>query len=147
MLVPWKALNGTHRRIVQCAQGSERKRRRLAVDEEREVTSRAFSAYGLPLYMVTSFKYLGRVISAVENVKNLSRERKVWSRMLRFLSREGAVPRLFGFFFKAVIQAVLIFGAETWEVTPHRGKALMGFQTQVARRLTGWLPQRTRYRR
>ena len=97
--------------------------------------------------MVTSFKYLGRVISAVENVKNLSRERKVWSRMSRFLSREGAVPRLFGFFFKAVIQAVLIFGAETWEVTPHRGKALMGFQTQVARRLTGWLPQRTRYRR
>ena len=27
MLVPWKALNGTHRRTAQCNRGAERKRR------------------------------------------------------------------------------------------------------------------------
>ena len=47
-----------------------------------------------------------------------------------------------GFFFKAVVQAVLLFGTETWVVTPHMGRVLGGFQDHVARRLTGRLPQR-----
>ena len=59
------------------------------------------------------------------------------------LSREGETPRVSGFFFKAMIQAVLLFGAETWVVTPCMGKALGGFQTQVERRLTGQIPWRT----
>ena len=47
-----------------------------------------------------------------------------------------------GFFFKAVAQAVLLFGSETCVTTPRIGKALGGFQDQVARRMTGRLPQR-----
>ena len=49
------------------------------------------------------------------------------------------MPRVSVFFFRAVVQAVLLFGSETWVVTPRTGKALGGFQTQVARRLTGRL--------
>ena len=45
-----------------------------------------------------------------------------------------------GFFFKALVQAVLVFGSETWVVTPHMGRALGEFQDQEARRLTGRLP-------
>ena len=48
MLVPWKALNVTHRNTKQCTQGAERKRRKLAAEEEREFTTRDFSAYGRP---------------------------------------------------------------------------------------------------
>ena len=33
-------------------------------------------------------------------------------------SREGEEPRVSVFFFKVVAQAVLLFGAETWVVTP-----------------------------
>ena len=62
--------------------------------------------------------------------------------MARILRREGAEPRVSGFFFKAVVQAVLLFGTETWVVTPHMGRVLGGFQDHVARRLTGRLPQR-----
>ena len=68
MLVLWKTLNGTHRCTEQCTRGEERKRRRLAAEEDREVTARAFSAYGHPLEMLTFFKYLGRVISEAEDV-------------------------------------------------------------------------------
>ena len=53
IMVPRKALNGTHRRTSQCTWGAEQKRQRLAAEEEREVTTRSFSSYGLPLYMVT----------------------------------------------------------------------------------------------
>ena len=62
MLAPWKSLNGTHRRTANCNRGTERKRQILAAEEEREVTTRDFSAYGILLEMVTSFRYLGRVI-------------------------------------------------------------------------------------
>ena len=47
--------------------GVECKRWELAAEEERAVTSRVFSAYGRPLYMVTSFRYLGRVILAAND--------------------------------------------------------------------------------
>ena len=62
MLMPLKALNGTHRRMSQCTWVADQKRRRSAAEEEREVTARDFSAYGSPLEMLTSFKYLGWVI-------------------------------------------------------------------------------------
>ena len=75
--------------------------------------------------------------------KKLSWARKVWSRMSRILRREGSVPRVSGFFFKDMVQAVLLFGAENWVVAPRMGKALGGFQTQVKRRLMGRLLWRT----
>ena len=118
MLVPWRSLNGQHKCTSQYKKGAEQKRWRLEAEEERAITSRAFSAHGQPLDMVTSFRYLGRLISAAENdwpavVNNLSRARGVWRSMTRILSREGAQPRVSGFFFKAVVQAVLLFGSET----------------------------------
>ena len=48
--------------------------------------------------------------------------------MMRILSREGAEPRVSVFFFKAVVQAVLLFGEETWVVTPCMVIFLGGFQ-------------------
>ena len=95
-----------------------------------------------------SFRYLVLVISAADEewpavVGNLSRERAVWRSMTRILIREVAAPRVSGFFFKSMVQVMLIFGAETWVVTPRIGKALGVFQAQVERRLTGWLPWRT----
>ena len=68
--------------------------------------------------MVTSFKYLGRVISAADNdcpklVRNLAKARVVWWRLTQILRREGAVPQVSGFFFKSVVHSVLLFGAET----------------------------------
>ena len=62
---------------------------------------------------------------------------------MRILSREGAAPQVYGFFFKAVVQALLLFGSETWVVTPRTDKALDRFQAQVARRLMGRLLWRT----
>ena len=66
MLVLWRSLNGMHWKTAQRKRGLDMNRRRLAAEEEQEVTSRAFSAYGHPLEMVNSFQYLGRVISAVD---------------------------------------------------------------------------------
>ena len=67
MLVPWMSLNVLHNGTAQCKKGGDRKRRILAADEARGVTSREFSAYRFSLDMVTSFKYLGGVLSVADD--------------------------------------------------------------------------------
>ena len=42
-----------------------------------------------------------------------------------------------GVFFKALVQAVLIFGLERWAMTLRMGRSLGSFQHMVARRITG----------
>ena len=49
----------------------------------------------------------------------------------------GSVPEGVGTFFKAVTQAVLFGGAETWVLQPSMERALSIFQHRVVRRLTG----------
>ena len=49
MLVPWRALKGGHHATVQCTKGPELKRCRMVEAELREITERAFGAYGKPL--------------------------------------------------------------------------------------------------
>ena len=73
--------------------------------EKRKVTARAFSAYGRPLEMVNSFKFLGRVISATDDdwpevVINLACEKTVCRRMSGILSREGGSATVVWMLFK-----------------------------------------------
>ena len=100
-------------------------------------TSRVFSAYGCTLEMVPYFKYLGRVLLAADYywpavIRNLMKARVVWRGMTQILSREGARPRVSIFFLEAVVQLVLLFGAEPWVVTPRMGRFMGGFQDQVS---------------
>ena len=57
------------------------------------------------------------------------------------LTHDGAEPRTAAVFYKAVVQSVLLYGCETWVVTPAVLKALSGFHHKVARRLSGCLPR------
>ena len=73
---------------------------------------------------MTAFNYLGCISAAsgdyrLEVVGNLRKERKKCVRMLRILRKEEAYARMSGTFFKDVVEVVLIFGYETWVLTPH----------------------------
>ena len=76
---------------------------------------------------------------------NLEKARKSWGGLQGILSREGATKRVSGKFFKAVVQQLLLFGAETWVVSPMMERALSSFIHGAARRLTGRQPRRGRY--
>ena len=114
----------------------------------RDSTERAFEAYGKPLETVSTFKYLGRVMTAGDDdwpavAGNLVKARKSWGSLSRILSREGADKRVSVNFSKAVVQAVLLFGAETWVLTLRIERALESFQNGAALRITGRQPQRS----
>ena len=60
--------------------------------------------------MVTSFRYLGRVISVADDncpevIRNMEKARAVWSNMMNILSREGARTWFYRFFFIAIVQS------------------------------------------
>ena len=74
-------------------------------------------------------------------IRNLRKARKSWDRLSRILGREGSSPRVSGMLFKEVVQAVIIFGAEAWVMTPHIGRYLGGLQHRVAQRITGRQPR------
>ena len=57
----------------------------------------------------------------------------------------GADLMVSGYLSKAVLQAVLLFGAETSVLTPMMERALSSFQNRVARRLIRRQPSRRGY--
>ena len=94
MMVPWGYLNGSHKNTVQYKNVVDQKRHSLAVEEAMAATSRASSAYGRPLEMVWSFKFLGRVLLAADDdwplvIHNLLKARTVWQIILVSWSGRG----------------------------------------------------------
>ena len=76
------------------------------------------TAYGIPLALVIYFKYIGRVISAVDEnwqelVNNLHRARQKWARLTRVLIWKGADARTSCQIYLAVVQSVILYGSET----------------------------------
>ena len=71
-----------------------------------------------------------------EVVGTLRKAQKSCERMASILGWEGTFPRVLGVLFKAVVQAVLLFGSETWVLTPRMGRALRSFHHRVTRRIT-----------
>ena len=103
---------------------------------------RDFEAYRELINNSTEFKYLGRLLTAgdddwMELVGNLGKAQRSWGRLSRVLGQEGADPKVSRMLYTAVAQAVLLFGAKTWVLTPRMEKALDSFQSRVARKTTG----------
>ena len=86
-----------------------------------------------------------RVLAADNNewtevVRNLLRSRHKWMRPTWLLSREGADAGTLGHIYLAVVQLVLLYGSETWVLTPHMHRMWNGFHHRVACILTGRQP-------
>ena len=129
MLVPRKALNGLQTTSAQCVKEAERKIFQMTV-EIREIAERAFQSYGRPLDMVSYFKYLGHILTDLDDnwlsvVGNLWKARNIWPRLLIIMGREGAINRLSGILFKAVVQAVFFWDGYVGDEPP-QGPAYVG---------------------
>jgi hypothetical protein len=95
-----------------------------------------FSVHGEALERVEVFKYLGRLpaqddddIQAIR--AQLRKARGTWARVGQVLRAENVPPRVA----KAVVQAVLLYGSETWVLSTAALASLEGFHIRAAYRM------------
>ncbi len=91
------------------------------------------------------FKYLGRLLAYNNNDSqavrgNLKKARGIWVRLSRMMRAENASPRVCSMFYKATVQSILLFGSETWNLSPVSLKSLEGFHIQAAWCMAGKRP-------
>ena len=99
-----------------------------------------FTVHGDVLERVEVFRYLGRLLSQddddVRTVRSqLCKARGTWARVGQVLRRENAPPRVSAKFYKAIVQSVLLYGSETWVLSPAVLARLEGFHTRAAYRM------------
>ena len=68
-------------------------------------------------------------------VANIWKDCSRWARFSSIWWREGADPQTCGNFYKAVVQATLLFGSDTWVITPSIGRNLGALLHRVTRHL------------
>jgi exonuclease III len=139
MFVPLSALI-SHPLSDRCISGTERKRKRLQEIANVETQNTSFVVGETELEAVDSFRYLGRPLVADSSDwlavnYNIKRARGRWAQVSRVLTKQQITPRTAGFFYKAVVQSVLLYGCETWSLSKQSISALEGFHNQIARKI------------
>ena len=89
-----------------------------------------------------TFKNIGRILNRSDDKwpavrRNVGKAHRVWSRLGKLLRREGADPQISEMFYLAVLQAVLLFGAETWVLLTEMSRKLEGLHVGFLRQVTG----------
>jgi hypothetical protein len=109
---------------------------------KKTVAETVFTVNGNPIKNVPEFKYLGRMVEKGDDDwpavnRNLKRARMAWGRLSRILSKEGTCSKSMASVYKAVVQAVLLYGSESWVLSLAMEKKLETFHRSCARFITG----------
>ena len=111
-----------------------------SLQDKAEMVS--FQANGKTLEKVRRFRYLGRIISDDDDDTEcinaqLKSARQRWNCIARILKREGANSKCMAKFYLTVVQAVLLYGADTWVVSKRNMGKLRSFHLRAIRHMTG----------
>ena len=123
-----------------CREGRGRRRQLEAAVASAHALRQTFAVGEDVLERVEVFKYLGRLLSMDDNDAQavraqLRKARKVWARVGTVLKGEHASPKVCAKFYRAVVQAVLLYGSETWNLSAASLKRLEGFNIRCAWRM------------
>jgi hypothetical protein len=139
-------LAGGHTETVLCKQETKRNKQKMRDLQCIRALIRTFTIQNQPIETLTSFQYLGRIITSMDSDWeaarfNLNKARNRWMTISRVLARASAFPRISALFYKATVQTVLLYGSETWVITDEILQLLTSFHHSIARRLTGRFPR------
>ena len=131
-----------HLATRSCKDGTVKRQllRRAKLQEQAQKV--VFKVDGRDLKRSHRFKYLGRILDEDDDdehaaLRQLHRAREKWGRLGAVLRGQNASARTRGYFYKAIIQAVLLYGSETWTISERVLKLFRSFHHRVARHLTG----------
>ena len=99
-----------------------------------------FTVNGLPLEQVTTFRYLGRVLSDDDSdltayMQNIARARAKWAQLRRVLRADGIKKKTCSRLYLVIVSAILLYGSETWVITARMRQLLTTFHIKVARQI------------
>lgn len=129
-----------HRRTQYCKRMTERNGMLFLRSAHEVLQTTDFRVSGTAVESVPSFKYLGRQLTNTNDdwlavCYNIKKAKTQWGRVRRILKLETSSTRVMGNFYKAVVQSVLLFGAETWVLPNTMLRKLEAFHNQVARHI------------
>jgi hypothetical protein len=135
------ALSERHRNSKTCALGQTRRERRQQQLTNEIGESTTIYVNGTAIENVNSFRYLGRILTTDGNdnlamAYNLQKAKKSWRRIQTILLHQGASPKTSSNFYKAVVQAILLYASETWNITDQQLTSLNGFHNKVTRHIS-----------
>jgi hypothetical protein len=99
-----------------------------------------FYVEGEVLEKVESFCYLGRILAQddedVRAVRSqIKKARGTWARVGQVLQADNTPPKVSAMFYKAVVQLVLLYGSDSWNLTKTALAWLEGFHIRAAYRM------------
>jgi hypothetical protein len=115
----------------------ERKLQRESVVHSALALHRQFLVHRDMLEHIEVFKYLGRLLVQDDNNAQAIRQQLqkawgVWAHVGQVLRGENTAPRIAAKSYKAVVQAILLYGSKTWNLTNSALARLKGFHVCVA---------------
>jgi hypothetical protein len=135
-----------HVHTQHCKAGVKRRRQRVLAREIGRANERVFTVNGEALERVFSYCYLGRPLAGNNSdwpalFRNVKKAKMKWGQIARPLIKTGIRMRIVGLFYKAIVQAVLLYGCETWVITPDMLRVLESFHNRTARRIANMMPR------
>ena len=112
-----------------------RRRENVVLREKQAVAEKIkIKVYGKEIERVKELKYLGRIFTEDDDDSRsieiqLKRARNWWNSIAKILKREGANAWMMGRFYVAIVQAVLLYGSDSWSVTEQDWKSSGGSTT------------------
>lgn len=138
------ALRNGHQATRLCWTGNARKAKCELLEQNFHANTHVFCIYGELLQAVQQFRYLGRPITSSDDDwmavhQNLSQVQQWWGYLNCVLTWDRASPWVSGMFYKATVQAILLYSLETWTIIQAMLKALQGFHNRVKHRIASMM--------
>ncbi len=126
-----------HINTKECRVGMARQHHRDMAVRSALALRQQFMVHGDVLERVEVFRYLGRLLlqddGNVQAVQSqLCKARGTWARIGQVLRQESAPPQAGVKLYKAIVQSVLLYGSETWVLSPAVMARLEGFHIRAA---------------
>jgi hypothetical protein len=129
-----------HINTKECRVGTERQHQWDMAVQSALALRQQFTVHGDVLEWVEVFRYLGCLLlqddDDIQAVRSqLCKARRTWARVGQVLRKENTPPRVSTKFYKAIVQSGLLYGSETWVLSPAVMARLEGFHICVAYRM------------
>ena len=129
-----------HALTETCKVGMERQKQRNSAIDTALALWQLFYIGDDVLEKVATFRYLGRILlqdnDDIQVVRNqIKKARSIWARVSQILQAENTPPKICAMFYMAVVQSVLLYGSEFWNLSKRAMERLEGFNIRAVYRM------------